>query len=46
MFGNFVQGKLDEVEGKNKHEITRQRTQILGQLLDLPVEQRFRPFRK
>ena len=44
-FGNFVQNKIDSVEGKNKAEIERKTAQILGDILNLPDEKRFRSAR-
>lgn len=45
VFGSYVTNKLEEVEGKPK-EREKKRKAILGELLKLPDEQRFRPFRR
>lgn len=41
-FGNGVVQELDSVEGKTSRDISRKRKAILGKLLQLPDEMRFR----
>ncbi len=45
VFGTFVTNKLEAVEGKPKEQ-EKKRKALLGELLKLPDEQRFRPFRR
>lgn len=45
VFGDHVTTELEKVEGKKKERERKQR-QKLGELLQLPDEQRFKPFRR
>lgn len=45
MWGTHVTNELEKIEGKNSKEVERKRQNKLLQLLDAPVEQRFRSLR-
>lgn len=46
VFGLGVENELNSVEAKTEKEAARKRQQLLGKLLQLPDEQRFRKFSK
>lgn len=44
VFGLGVENELNSVEAKTEKEAARKRQQLLGKLLQLPDEQRFKKF--
>lgn len=45
-WGTYVTNELDKIDGKTDKEVSRKRKNRLLYLLDAPVEQRFRSFKK
>jgi len=45
-WGTYLTNELEKIEGKNDKDISKKRKNRLLYLIDAPVEQRFRSFKK
>jgi len=45
-WGSFITSELEKIEGKTDKDVSRKRKNRLLYLLDAPVQQRFRSFKK